>query len=138
MSILPHPFTVAGRTFCTAAFQAGETLGRYIERNHLNLPRCVFNVYHNGQFVSRNLWDRLIPRVGDQVVIRGVGQGGDAGKVVRNVAMLALTLSAPYMAGYALTGSWAVTTGFAASALTAGIIVGGALIVSPLLPEIKA
>jgi len=135
---LPNPLTTAGRAFCEAPFLPGETLGAYVERNSVALPRSEFLVQHNGHYVPMHLWQRLIPRTGDQIVIHAIAQGGgDGGKTIAAVAMIALTLTAPYIAGYALTGTWATATGFAASALTTGIIVGGGLLITPMFPEIK-
>jgi predicted phage tail protein len=133
--VQPHPFTPEGRTFTVAAFLQGETLGAYVERNGIVLPRSEFRVQHNGRAVPHHLWQRLIPRTGDQIVIHAIAQGGGGGgKVLRTVAMIALVLTAPYIAGWAMTGTWAAATGFMGGVLTAGIMIGGSLLINALLP----
>src|SRR5690606_31787964 len=103
--------------------------------NGIVLPRSEFRVQHNGRAVPHHLWQRLIPRTGDQIVIHAIAQGGGGGgKVLRTVAMLALVLTAPYIAGYALTGAWAAATGFAGGLATAAVMIGGSLLINALLP----
>ena len=133
--VQPHPFTPEGRTFTVAAFLQGETLGAYVERNGIVLPRSEFRVQHNGRAVPHHLWQRLIPRTGDQIVIHAIAQGGGGGgKVLRTVAMIALVVAAPYIAGWAMTGTWAAATGFMGGVLTAGVMIGGSLLINALLP----
>lgn len=135
--IHPHPLVGDGRIVETAAFLPRETLGRYMERTGVAVPNGPIHVWHNGRPVSSELWDLLIPRTGDQIVIRARALGGgDGSKVLRTVAMLALVLSAPYIAGYALTGTWTAATGFSGALLTGAVTLGGSLIITPLLPEI--
>jgi hypothetical protein len=129
--VQPHPFTPEGRTFTVAAFLQGETLGAYVERNGIVLPRSEFRVQHNGRVVPHHLWRRLIPRTGDQIVIHAIAQGGGGGgKVLRTVAMIALVVAAPYLAG--AMGFVAGTVGY--SLVTAGIMIGGSLLINALLP----
>lgn len=135
--VQPHPFTAEGRTFTVAAFLHGETLGAYVERNGIVLPRSEFRVQHNGRYVPMHLWQRLIPRTGDQIVIHAIAQGGGGGsKILRTVAMIALVIAAPHIAGFLNTS---LGFGFAAGslglgALTAGVMIGGSLLITALLP----
>jgi len=140
----PHPLVGDGRITETALFQPNETLGAYVERVGVRIPSGALSVWHNGFSVPEALWRRLIPRTGDQVVIRARMEGGGSGsKVLRSVAMVALVLvSAGYGAalGGALSSSlgMGLTAAQAASFGSALIMIGGGALVTPLLPEIKA
>nr|WP_313658853.1 host specificity factor TipJ family phage tail protein [Achromobacter ruhlandii] len=134
--VVSNPFVASeGRqTFCDA-FLPGETLGRYCERVGVVLPSRVTNVWHNGRPVPGDLWRRLIPRIGDQVVIRARGEGGGGGnKVLRTVAMIAVvvvSVFAPYLA----PAAWGIQAGtYGAALLSAGVMLGGSLLVNALLP----
>src|SRR5690606_38724347 len=76
------------------------------------------------------LWRRLIPKTGDQVIIRARVLGGGGGKILRTVAMIALIVAAPY--AVSALGFTAGTIG--ASLATAGIMIGGTLLINALLP----
>ncbi|WP_026641111.1 host specificity factor TipJ family phage tail protein [Bordetella petrii] len=131
---LPHAVTSDGRQLSYAAFLPRETLGAYIERTGVIVPRGTVVVWHNGRRVPDALWRRLIPRTGDQVVIRArVRGGGGGGKLFRTVALIALTIAANVygtQVGVAmgLTGNAATAVG------TAAIMVGGTLVINALLP----
>ena len=132
--IHPHALTGDGRTFETAAFLAKETLGAYIERTEAIVPTGPVVVWHNGHRVPDALWQRLIPRTGDQVIIRArVLGGGGSNKVLTTVAFIALTI-ATYGAG-----SWAGLAAMAGSYSTvagAALMIGGSLMIAPLYPEV--
>ena len=134
-----NPFVASeGRqTFCHA-FLPGETLGRYCERVGVVLPSRVTNVWHNGRPVPAELWRRLIPRNGDQVVIRAKGEGGGGGgKVLRTVAMIAVNagaIYAPYLAGFTQTINGVTSVTMGGTLLSAGVMIGGSLLVNALLP----
>ncbi|KDD44793.1 bacteriophage lambda tail assembly protein I [Bordetella bronchiseptica OSU095] len=131
LMVVRNPFVASeGREAFCAAFLPGETLGRYCERMGVALPSRVVNVWHNGRPVPLALWHLLIPRQGDQVVIRAKGEGGGGGgKVLRTVAMLALVIAAPQLGALAFGAG---TIG--AAALTSGIMIGGSLLINALLP----
>lgn len=129
----PHALVGDGRIIETAAFTAKETLRAYIERTGVIVPRGAVAVWHNGVRVVDALWERLIPRAGDLVIIRARATGGgDGGKVLRTVAMIALVIAAPWAAG--AMGFAAGSIGFAMA--TAAITIGGSILITPLLPEI--
>src|SRR3546814_2366675 len=85
------------------------------------MPRGSVVVWHNGRRVPDALWRRLIPRTGDQVVIRArVRGGGGGGKLFRTVALIALTIAANVYgaqlgAALGLTGNFATAVGTARS-----------------------
>src|SRR5690625_7049373 len=74
--VKPHPFTFEGHETTIAPFLPRETLGAYLERNAVALPRSDFEVWHNGHRVPHALWDKLRPRTGDTIVIAAVPRGG--------------------------------------------------------------
>lgn len=133
---LPHPLRADAKEVSVAAFLPNETLGAYIERVGLRIAKGPVHVWHNGYRVPEALWTRLIPRNGDSIVIRAKMEGGGGRKVLRTVAMVALMLAAPYIAGYAMTGAWAAATGLMGGLVTAGIMIGGSLLINALLPPI--
>lgn len=138
----PHALVGDGTTQHVAGFLPGETLGAYIKRTGVIVPAGPVVVWHNGYRVPDALWRRLIPRMGDQVIIRARvlgGGGGGGSKILRTVAMVALVIAAPHIAT-ALNTSLGL--GFAAGsvgmgALTAGVMIGGSLLINALLPPPK-
>lgn len=136
--IHPHALVGSGRIAETSPFRAKETLAAYIKRTGVTVPSGPLAIWHNGFRVPEDLWKRFIPKAGDQVIVRTrvQGGGGDSSKAIRTVAMIALSLSAPWIAGYALTGTWAAATGFSGALLTGAIMVGGSALITPLIPEI--
>ncbi|RSE84366.1 hypothetical protein EGU64_14995, partial [Achromobacter denitrificans] len=136
--VYPRPFESGDRIDCYAAFLPGETLGAFMRRTRIAAPSRVLRVEHNGCPVPLALWDRLIPRQGDMVVVsaRALG-GGGGGKVLRTVAMLAVVAAAFYAPAFAgltkMVGGIEVAT-LGGSALSAGIMLGGSLLVGALLP----
>lgn len=136
--VYPRPFESGDRIDCYAAFLPGETLGAFMRRSRIAAPSRVVRVEHNGRPVPLALWDRLIPRQGDMVVVsaRALG-GGGGGKVLRTVAMLAVVAAAFYAPAFAgltkMVGGIEVAT-LGGSALSAGIMLGGSLLVGALLP----
>lgn len=137
--IHPHALIGSGRIAETSPFRERETLAAYIKRTGVTVPKGPLAIWHNGFRVPEDLWTHLIPKTGDQVIVRTrvQGGGGDGAKAIRTVAMIALSLSAPWIAGYALTGTWAAATGFSGALLTGAIMVGGSALITPLIPEIE-
>lgn len=136
----PHPLIGAGREVCFAEFGERETLKAYIERTGVIVPSGDVAVWHNGYRVPDALWERLIPRTGDQVIIRakvhGGGGGGGGGKILQAVATIALIVVATAVFGPA--GTFATTYGATAAAVAAAVtLVGGSLLINALLPPPK-
>lgn len=130
----PHALVGDGRITEAAAFLPNETLGAYIKRTGVIVPAGPVAVWHNGHRVPDALWRRLIPRVGDQVIIRArVIGGGDGGKVLRTVAMVALVIVANVYGG-ALGTALGFTGKLAVGVGSAAIMVGGSLLINALLP----
>lgn len=129
--VLPHPVLPIERALVFALFLPGETLGAYVERNRVHLPQGYFIVLHNGRPVPHALWAHLIPRTGDQIMIRAVAGGGGGRKVLATVAMIALSVVSAGAAsafGASLGSSLGFSTVAAAGSMSTAAIVGGALI----------
>lgn len=135
-SLVVHPHVLVGDgTKCVyAEFMPRETLARYLARNGIDVPRTPIIVFHNGYRVPDALWQRLIPKVGDQIIIRMASPtGGDDDKILRTVAMVALIVVAGVYGaelGAALTFSGSVAIGVGNGL----IMMGGSLLINALLP----
>lgn len=87
--------------------------------------------------IPRELWHRVRPRAGTQVVVKAIPQdGGGAKDVLRIVATIAVVVGAALLAPY---GAALLTGGFGASAATtalvqAGLTLAGTLLVNALIP----
>lgn len=128
----PHALVGDGTVQEAAAFLPNETLAAYIERTGVIVPAGPVVVWHNGYRVPDKLWRRLIPKAGDQVVIRARVLGG-GGKILRTVAMIALVVvSAGY--GAALGGALGFTGAAAGAVGSSLIMIGGSLLINALLP----
>lgn len=135
MVLLPSPFDDRGRQVVVASFLSKETLGAYCQRIGLVVPRGGFKVTHNGAPVPMALWEKLIPRSGDQIIIRGLAYGGGgSSKILRSVALIALVMTAAYLPTH--WGLIAANGGLSAggAALSAGIMIGGSMLINALLP----
>lgn len=134
----PHPLVGDGRKYSYVTFLKGETLGEYLQRTGFDIGRGPKSVYVNGQRVPNDKWHLLLPETGDQIVIRTRATGGgNGGKVLRVVAMVALTIvSAGY--GAALGGALGFTGSAAAAVGSSLIMIGGSMIINALLPPPKA
>lgn len=136
----PHPLIGTNRALCFAEFLPRETLKKYIERTEIVVPNTPIVVWHNGRRVPSELWQYLIPRPGDQVVIRAVvhgGGGGGGNKVVRTVATIAIVALAVYTGGAAAAafgGVGTFTGALVGTAVSAAIGIGGQFLVNALLP----
>ncbi|GEM_PF-2487537 len=134
MVVLPHALSDRGREVVMAAFLPKETLGSYCKRTGIVVPRGELRVFHNGHPVPAALWDKLIPRTGDQIIVRAIGQGGGGGsKILRTVAMVALVVASGSIGGLA-AGAWGATAG---SLVSAGVMIGGSILINALLPPPK-
>ncbi|MGB3290922.1 MAG: host specificity factor TipJ family phage tail protein [Burkholderiaceae bacterium] len=137
----PHALVGDGRVTVVDAFRDRETLGAYIKRTGVIVPRGPVAVWHNGHRVPDALWRQLIPRTGDQIVIRARligGGGGDGNKVLRTVALVALVVATSGVGSFAGLGSMlAGATGMSVGLASAAIMIGGSLLITALLPTPK-
>ena len=131
----PHPLLADGRQVSYTAFRENETLGDYVIRNKIELPRSEIAVFVNGVLLMDD-WRRFIPADGDSIVIRSRATGSDGGKVFKMVAMIALVVVGQVY-GAALGAALGFTGTTAAALGSALIMVGGSLILNALIPPPK-
>ncbi len=131
---LPNPITPAGKVVSYATFLPGETLEAYLARAEVRVVDAPMNVWHNGRPVPAKLWKRLMPRTGDQILIRAKMEGGGgASKILRTVALVALVVvSAGY--GAALGGALGFTGATAGAIGSSMIMLAGTMLINALLP----
>lgn len=131
---LPNPITPAGKVLSYAAFLPGETLEAYLARVGVRVVDAPMHVWHNGHRVPAMLWKRLIPKAGDQIVIRAKMEGGGGGgKILRAVALVALVVvSAGY--GAALGGALGFAGATAGAIGSSIIMLAGTMLINALLP----
>lgn len=132
----PHPLIGDGRVNYYEGFKAGETLGEYVKRVGVEIPKGSFVVIING-CVAMHDWRLYVLQEGDDIVFRSSALGGGGGgKVLRLVAMVALVaISAGY--GAALGGALGLTGNMAAAVGGALIMTAGTLIVNAIFPPPK-
>lgn len=131
---LPHPVRPDGKFVCYAGFLPRETLADYLDRVGLRVASAPMDVWHNGRRVPSALWQRLIPRPGDQVVIRAKMEGGGGGgKILRTVALVALVIVS-YGYGAALGGALGFSGATATAVGSSLIMVAGTVMINALIP----
>ena len=134
----PHPLlAAAGRRLVAEPFLPGESIAAYIERVGIRLGSQPMVLHLNDSFIPRSEWPLAIPRHGDLITLRAIvrdggGGGGGGSDPVRTVAMIAVMVYAPYLAGPAGLGFQAGTLAY--SAANIAISVGGMMLVNSLLP----
>ncbi len=123
LTVLAKPHALK-QELVQASFPAGQTLAQVLGADADNLLRVTVN----GIDVPQKLWVHLRPRAGTIVYVHMGLQGGNGGKLLRTVALVALAVFAPYVAvGLGLTG-------LAAAAVTIGVTMIGGLLINALLP----
>ncbi len=94
----------------------------------------------NGALIPAGQFDLVTLREGDQVaMIPRLHGGGDGGgkNILRTVAMIALVVATPYLAGEAMLAIGGTFTAFEAALLVAGITLVGGILINALLPPSK-
>jgi sulfur carrier protein ThiS len=134
---MPHPMTADGRQQFGAVFIEGETLGEYLERHGAKPAHSAVAVTVNGIPIPAANWENLLPRVGDQIVLRSALQGGSGGgsKAIRSVSLIAIAVLSAYTGGAASAAGWSATESAAASA---AVSIGGSMLINALLPPLPA
>ncbi|ANN69533.1 hypothetical protein BAU06_09370 [Bordetella bronchialis] len=137
----PHALTGVGRECSFEMFLPGETLGRYVDRLGLTVARGRVLALHNGRLIPSDLWRGLIPKPGDQIILRSWPEGGGGGnKVLRTVALVVVAVVAAYTGGAAATaysglaGSTAAGASAVGAAVSAAVVIGGSILVNALIP----
>ncbi|WP_427183615.1 host specificity factor TipJ family phage tail protein [Bordetella bronchialis] len=139
----PHALTGAGRECSFEVFLPGETLGRYVDRLGLAVAKGRVLALHNGRHIPSDLWRGLIPKAGDQIILRSWPEGGGGGnKVLRTVALVVVAVVSYGVASGAI-GAGAIASASSATGISAGtlgaaaaaaISIGGSILVNALIP----
>lgn len=145
----PHPLLAGeGRVIAFDPPTGAETLHAYLVRLGVDLSGPVI-VAVDRAVIPRDWLTRVRPKPGTLISVRAAVAGGDGSQVVAIVAMIAISIVAPYLAGaaYGLATSgtaltmaqasvWAANT-MVGMAMTAGITIAGSMAISALMPKPK-
>jgi hypothetical protein len=126
----PNPMQPAERVFATVP--AGQTLAEMIGSNASH----SLSVEVGGRQVPRELWAHTRPKAGQTIHATNYPQGGEGGKWVRSVAMIAIAVFAWYAAPY-LTGEFGVLAGANTAVVAAGIAMVGQLAITPMIGQAR-
>ena len=128
----PHPLLpAANRQILFSPFHPNETIADYLTRHDIFIsPKETCHLFLDGVLVPREYWYRVKPKPGHFIVIRGAVHGGGGGgkNPLATVLMIAVAVMAP-MAAPAM-GLAAGT--MAATMVTAGIRLAGALVIGAI------
>lgn len=116
-----------------ASVQAGLSIAQMLGEE----PSQTCEVTIGGQPVPRALWSHVKPRAGQIVHVTVYPQGGNGGKLVRAVALIALVVVANVY-GAQLGAALGLTGATAASVGSALIVFGGSLLINSLVPPPSA
>ncbi|WP_159990798.1 host specificity factor TipJ family phage tail protein [Pelistega ratti] len=132
----PHPLIGDGRLYYYEKFKTGETLGQYVERVGIEVPKGSIVVLINGALAMHD-WRQYILQEGDDIVFRSSALGGGGGgKVLRLVATVALVVASAGFGG-ALGVAMGLTGNMAAAVGGALIMMGGTILLNALFPPPK-
>ena len=138
--VIRNPFDRRARDISTLPFGPGMSLG--LLRAQYFPATVDVAVSVNGALIPAEQLDLVTLREGDQVMLLpqihdGGGDDGGGKNILRTVAMIALVVAAPYLAGEAMMFMGGTFTAFQAAMLTAGIALVGGLVINSLLPPPK-
>ena len=113
-----------------ASFRAGLSLREIVGPD----PEGLLRITIAGEDVPRCFWPHLRPKAGVLVYVQvGMQGGGSGGKLLRVVALMAVAVFAPELAGY-MTGEFGLLAGASTALVTGALTMVGGLIVNALLP----
>ncbi|WP_201312897.1 hypothetical protein [Dyella sp. EPa41] len=110
----------------TSEMPSGQTIAEMLGEQAS--PSC--NVSIGGHPVPYAMWNKVRPRAGQTVHVVGVPQGGNGGKILRTVAMVALVALSSGVASGAIGAS---LFGSYAAVASAAIMIGGSVVGDPLI-----
>lgn len=94
-------------------------------------------IFVSGELVPEELWAEVRPVAGDLVIARAIPEGGDDKGILRLIALAALTVFTYGIGTTAYGGAASLagfSSGFAASAINAGVFIAGSLAINALIP----
>ena len=126
----PHPLTAEGRETRAIVVAPGATLADVVERTR---PGVDVHASLDGELIPRGLWSRMPVHDRQVVTLRAsVGDvGGGDTDPLRTVLQIAVLVAAVYVAGPAGVAALGAT---GAAVASAGIAIGGSLVVNALVP----
>lgn len=99
-------------------------------------PTHSAEVRMGGHVIPRERWAHIKPKPGMPVEVTVYPQGGNGGKWIRLVAMVALTIvSAGAASGWFVGGGYFAAGSASAMALSAGIMLVGQLAITPMIGQ---
>lgn len=124
--VTPHPVTLEGQRTVAAELQAGERLGAFLARTVPDYDGDLWEVRINGVLVPHEVMDRVRPKVGAVIEVRGVVKKA----ALMIVALVALTI---FTAGVG-TAILAAGYGAAVAGLAqAAVYMAGSLLINKVL-----
>ena len=143
MERLNHPIVFEANALepvTTFVVPAGNTIAEIIALT--NTPPALYQflvVMMNGVEVPQDQWERVEPRMDDIIGLHVIPMGGDGAKgILRMVALIAVAIAAPYIAG-AIPGLTAAGGGLTLTGniVAAGITLVGSLAINAIIPPPK-
>ena len=133
--ICPNPFNPSARLI--EAMNSTETIAGWLDRNQqrVGLVNTAFIAIINEKAVLRKDWKARRVEQGETLafVVLPAGGGGGGKNPLATVASLALFIGAPYLAP-SVSGALGLSGGLATKLVTAGIALGGSLLIGALFP----
>lgn len=129
--LTPHPVSLEGQRHLGAALQPGENLGPYLRRTVPDWHGDAWEVRINGVLVPVEVLDRVRPKDGALIEVRGIVKK----QVLYVVAFALLTwwTMGAFAAAGAAGGTVFGLSGMAAYAATAAVYVGGSMLINKVL-----
>lgn len=128
--VTPHAVTLEGQQIIAGELRKGETLGRFLARSVPDYAGDAWEVRINGVIVPHEVMDRVHPKNGTVIEVRG--RVGRAALMI--VAMVALTYFTMGAGAGWIAGTFGVAAGgFAAAAIGAGMFMAGSMLINKFL-----
>lgn len=128
--VTPHAVTLEGQRIIAAELMPGETLGWFLARAVPEYGADAWEVRINGVVVPHEVMDRVRPKDGTVIEVRG--KVGRAALMI--VAMVALTYFTMGAGAGWIAGTFGVAAGgLAASVIGAGLFMAGSMLINKFL-----
>lgn len=126
--VILNPFDPSKRKTLPVTIEPGQALASYLDDDGLKILTIL-----NGKIIPPNKRGSIIPCKGDQLIVAPVLAGGDGGgkAILRTIALIGIAILA------AVVPLSLALTPLATAALSAGIMVGGGLLINAILPMPK-
>ncbi|WP_372177460.1 host specificity factor TipJ family phage tail protein [Xanthomonas axonopodis pv. phyllanthi] len=129
----PHPVVLDGQTNLAAKIEDGETLGSFLRRNVPDWTRDAWEVRINGVLVPVAVMERVRPKDGTLIEVRGVVRK-QALYIVAMVALTYFTFGIGTAAGWgAGAAAGAFGGGIAGAIFASAVFVAGSMLINKVL-----